>query len=221
MPYPRVNPDLFPTHEERANFFSNWVSSYYAHPFFSSDLTPEERDKNVKNLIPLIPNNDEKYRPSTFEAMSQAERDECLHVPGGDFDLLLILTGPHVLFDLTRGTFLADHDSAGGDKISKAPFLKDMKITYIYCQASMWATVAGAWNVENDIGTWTKEGRNVRPTTILGVEGANHFVSFVSVLTLAQMSYFIHFACSVPLGRARKVLGHDRSICVGQLNPSL
>ena len=98
-----------------------------------------------------------------------------MYALGGEIDFLSARSDPRVIYDLTKGTFLADHDSA--DPKTSPPFLPNLKITYLYCKASVWTCVVGSWDIEDDIAKWKKEGRVLRPITIHGVDGANHFVS--------------------------------------------
>lgn len=174
IPYPTPDPAV--PQQTRTDLFANWVSSYYAHPYFRSESTS---DRNFKNFIHLTPKEEERFGPSTYETMNSIEKEECLHVPGGETDFLHVLSGPNinVLFDLTKGTFLADHDT--NDKKLKTHFLPNLKVSYIYCETSLWSCIAGAWSIEDDIATWRKEGRQVRPITTYCVERANHFVSLI------------------------------------------
>lgn len=179
VPYPRPNP-ADPL-SQRIKVFAEWCSAYYIHPHFNSpNLHPE---KHVKNLMHLPLTGPEKPKPATVETMSQEEKDACIDAQAGDTEAKTLGLNPKTLYDLTIGTFLADHehpnrDERGPDADKSAQtFLPDLQISYVYCQESLWSSTLAWWDLEEDIQKWKEEKRVLRPMAVRAIPGANHFVS--------------------------------------------
>lgn len=130
----------------------------------------------ARDSTSLIHDCDNQLRPSTYETMSVVERAACTYTAIGGIEQSFLSFNPSTFYDITLGTFLADHAS-----LSK-PLLPNLKISYVYCEASIWSSVFGAWNIEDSISKWKEEKRKVRLTSIRGVKGANHFVSEPDIL---------------------------------------
>ena len=166
VPVPRIDATM--SFGERAVAFADWCSAYYTHPFYHSGEAKGKRD--VSNLMPLPPTPDKRARPSTYEMLSEDEKESCMDVYVRDSEMLYLALSPKLFYDCTLGTFLADHAEDSGT------FLPDLRIAFMYCEASIWGAIVGSWDIEADIEKWEKEKRTVRPVTLKSVPGANHFV---------------------------------------------
>ena len=159
--------------EQMGQHFAIWVSSYYKHPYYSHEK--QENEKSVLALRLHPPEADEKYRPCSQEMFTPEELAKTL-----DPAAMLHSDGPiagvikdSTLYEQAKRALILGYDSNTTDQ----PVLPDIKVSVVYCSASIWTPTWCAWKLEEDVEKWKAEGHSPRQIRFRVVEGANHFVS--------------------------------------------
>lgn len=155
-----------------------YFSSYYAHPYVAYDLADlpvvekQKREFNASSFqmrmhdVPPFPPSSEVGDTEEFSAtidIAPAMRSEKGYRT----------INPARLQSLIEDTFIQKHDREG-----KTTGL-NYSILILYGNASVWGTIRGSWEMENDVIRWKSEGRRMRQVDFRCMDGANHFVSML------------------------------------------
>ncbi|EJC98281.1 uncharacterized protein FOMMEDRAFT_162047 [Fomitiporia mediterranea MF3/22] len=159
--HPLEDPSMPPG--EGGKFFLSWVSGYYSHGKSVSEL---ELRKPLTNPRP------------TIETMTPNDLASTMYVyaefPDGADKTLMEAGVQHGLFNFLREATLyppfTEEKSKDWDSI---------QLKYIWCDSSVWEMPWGAWAFQNELEEAKKKGKPTRPVSVVRMEGANHFVSFV------------------------------------------
>lgn len=157
---------------KRGLVFCEWVSSYYSHPYFQPDGSTLAR--NPSSLSEGIPTGTDRYRPSTFETYTAADREKNLDKEAGERSDRYIRALPHeTTYEVASGALLLSHP------VYAMNALPGVRVHFIFGKASAWTIPWCHWLVEEYAARWESEGRGTRIGHIVTPSGANHFVSLL------------------------------------------
>ena len=155
---------------ERGSVFCEWVSAYYSHPYFQLDGSTLERKPS--SLCEREPRGADKFRPSTFETYTAADRERNLDTEAGERSDRFLRAMPHdITYEVASGALLLLHPIYGVNA------LPGVRVHFIFGKASPWTMFWCHWTVEEYALKWESEGRGTRIGHIATPSGANHFVS--------------------------------------------
>lgn len=154
--------------------FGVWVSSFYKHPVYASNVPVGER--RLDGLMVRAPNGPEIFKRSTFDNLSRTPKEllSCVDTVAGErseqpfWDTV----NRDLLYDLTQGALLLNSDSEGTVAFPR------LCVSVIYGRASMWSVQWASWKLEQDVERWDENGQAHRPVTFHATDEGNHFVSF-------------------------------------------
>ena len=135
--------------------FTSWASGYYAPISSTSHITPDALCNRTEEGTPTV----HALSSTDFTRIVQSD---VVFRSGG----LILQTSPEIHARHTRCAFL-DADAV----------LPDVEIVALWCDRSMWMTVWGARALEELLREEPGAGKRKRPTSLVKLENANHFVS--------------------------------------------
>ncbi|THH03872.1 hypothetical protein EW145_g5939 [Phellinidium pouzarii] len=167
----------------RGIIFGQWVSSYYAHPAYTSDPPIPAQDRSITSLQIRVPK--KPYRTCTLDTLTPRDLLTSVDIAPGTRSerplwrlpnsLLLAQTcGALFLGPRTSSSQLdmaSEHDGVGGSTLLPA-----IKVRVIYGHASLWTVQWETWALEKECAKWEAESQSLRPIKFIPVKDANHFL---------------------------------------------
>ena len=158
---PLFDPSLTPG--EGVKLFPSWVSGYYQHGESASSL---EHRVSSQDIIP------------TIERLSAEDVASALYPPPanpGGSDAIFMDSGiKYGLFFLLRKLALFPKEPVNEHEED----WNKIELRYLWCDRSVWEMPLGAWALQAEISNTVEPeaGHQKRPTHMIRVTGANHFV---------------------------------------------